>query len=114
LSSTETGIALSAANRKGTYSGPNTKHHTITEQSALAYVSPGSRSVDESLLKSEAYFTQLRPSKEMQKILDAIDAIPTSIFVDSSGNIVGPTVVGSRSKVEYQRMMLVALEEARE
>jgi thiol-disulfide isomerase/thioredoxin len=67
---------------------------------------------EEILEDAEAYFTNLRPSKEMKSILDTIDAVPTSIFVDSGGNIVGPTVVGARNKNEYLRAMLSALEEA--
>jgi len=59
-----------------------------------------------------ANFPQLLPSKDMDSVLNLIDAIPTSIFVDSNGNIVGSTVVGARSSREYMRLMLTALEEA--
>ena len=65
------------------------------------------------LSKAKARFTQLRPSEEMYSILSSISAIPTSIFVDSKGNIVGPTIVGARSKNDYLRAMTVALTEAR-
>ena len=62
---------------------------------------------------AKARFTQLRPSKEMQNILNSINAIPTSIFVDSKGNIVGPTVVGARGASDYMKAMQLALAEAR-
>ena len=71
------------------------------------------RKAEQILDKADAYFPQLRPSKEMKSILDSIDAIPTSIFVDSEGNIVGPTIVGSRSMREYLAAMATALKEAR-
>ena len=63
--------------------------------------------------KANARFTQLRPSEEMYGLLGSISAIPTSIFVDSRGNIVGPTIVGARSKNDYLKAMAVALAEAR-
>ena len=70
------------------------------------------RKAEEILYDADAYFIQLRPSKEMQSILDSIEAFPTSIFVDSRGNIVGPTIVGARSKREYMAATALALNEA--
>ena len=67
-----------------------------------------------SLLKSAgASFPHLLPNDDMKSILGTVSAIPTSIFVDSHGNIVGPTVVGARSASEYMAAMKTALEEAR-
>ena len=66
------------------------------------------------LSTAEASFPQLLPSSEMNSLLRTITAIPTSIFVDSKGNIVGPTVIGARSAQQYMAEMRKALEEARE
>ena len=66
------------------------------------------------LKRAGADFPQLRPSKEMSSLINAIDAIPTTIFVDSDGNIVGKPVVGARSSREYMRAMLAAWEEVYE
>jgi len=59
------------------------------------------RKAEQILDKAKAHFTQLRPNNEMRSILDAIDAIPTTIFVDSKGNIVGQAIVGARSSQAY-------------
>ena len=59
-------------------------------------------------------YPQLRPSREMQALLRSIRVIPTAIFVDSRGNIVGETIVGSRSPQAYMQAMLAAREEAHE
>ena len=66
------------------------------------------------LKKAGANFPQLRPSKEMYSLFNAIDAIPTTIFVDSNGKIVGQTVVGSRSSREYLQAMMTAWKDAYE
>ena len=65
------------------------------------------------LEKAEAGFTHLLPSKEMSDVLSSIKAIPTSIFVDSQGNIVGPTIVGARSARDYMAALRTALAEVR-
>ena len=62
---------------------------------------------------AEAQFPHLIPSEEMKSVLRSVSAIPTSIFVDSRGNIIGPTIVGSRSARDYMAAMAVALKEAR-
>jgi len=64
------------------------------------------------LTKAGADFPQLRPSREMSSLINSIVAIPTTIFVDSNGNIVGQTVVGARSSGEYMRARLAAWEAA--
>jgi len=60
-----------------------------------------------------AAFPQLSVSAEMETIMRSIQAVPTSIFVDSRGNIVGPTIVGARSSQYYLNAMQAAREEAR-
>lgn len=60
-----------------------------------------------------ADFPQLSVSREMEPIIRSVTAVPTSIFVDSRGNIVGPTIVGARSSQDYLSAMQSAREEAR-
>jgi len=59
-----------------------------------------------------ADFPQLSVSREMESIMRSIQAVPTSIFVDSRGNIVGPTVLGARSSQYYLSAKQAAREEA--
>ena len=63
------------------------------------------------LNNAKANFPQLRPNGEMRGLLGAISAIPTSIFVDPSGNIVGPTMVGANSAEGYLAGFRDALKE---
>jgi thiol-disulfide isomerase/thioredoxin len=54
------------------------------------------------LTNANAGFLQILPVKAMEPVLGEIDAIPTTIFVDSEGRIVGERIVGSRSEKEYR------------
>ncbi|MDR1020138.1 MAG: TlpA family protein disulfide reductase [Synergistaceae bacterium] len=54
------------------------------------------------LSKAGAQFPQLLPSDEMAPVLDEVEAIPTTVFVDASGKIVGNPLVGSRSEEAYR------------
>jgi thiol-disulfide isomerase/thioredoxin len=54
------------------------------------------------LSKAGAKFPQILPTDEMSPVLETVDAIPTTIFVDASGNIVGKPLVGSRSEKAYR------------
>jgi thiol-disulfide isomerase/thioredoxin len=56
----------------------------------------------EILTGAKADFLQILPVPEMESVLDEIDAIPTTIFVDSEGRIVGEPLVGSRSEGDYR------------
>ncbi|MBR3623157.1 MAG: TlpA family protein disulfide reductase [Selenomonadaceae bacterium] len=44
---------------------------------------------------SNAKFVNLLPSKEIMTYLENVAAVPTTIFVDSEGNILGQPVVGA-------------------
>jgi len=66
------------------------------------------------LYRAEADFPQLHLNQEIEPIIRAIGSIPTSIFVDSEGNIVGPTIVGPRSSQDYLRAIQAAREDAHE
>jgi thiol-disulfide isomerase/thioredoxin len=54
------------------------------------------------LTQADADFLQILPVMEMAPLLEQVDAIPTTIFVDSQGRIVGESIVGSRSEKEYR------------
>ena len=63
------------------------------------------------LFDAVAYFTQLRPSRGMRDYLDALEYIPTTIFVDDEGNLVGPTMIGAHPMSEYLAGFGAAMEE---
>ena len=50
---------------------------------------------------ANADFVQIFPSKEMVPVLSAVHAIPTTIFVNSAGSIVGSPIVGARDEKTY-------------
>jgi thiol-disulfide isomerase/thioredoxin len=53
--------------------------------------------------KAQANFTQILLSEEMEAYMEAnVQAIPTTIFVNSKGEIVGVPLVGSRSESAYR------------
>jgi thiol-disulfide isomerase/thioredoxin len=54
------------------------------------------------LKRSRADFPQIFPVDEIAPVLDEVEAIPTTIFVDSQGKIVGSVLVGARSEKEYR------------
>ena len=45
--------------------------------------------------KSRAKFVNLLPDQKIQKYLENVEAVPTTIFVDSEGKIIGERVVGA-------------------
>lgn len=47
------------------------------------------------LSDSQADFVNLLPSQELMKYLDKVEAVPTTIFVDEEGRIIGEQVVGA-------------------
>jgi thiol-disulfide isomerase/thioredoxin len=57
---------------------------------------------------AKAEFIQIEYSPDMNSYLESVDGIPTTIFVDSNGRIVGSPLVGSRSEADYR----TAIEEA--
>jgi thiol-disulfide isomerase/thioredoxin len=60
------------------------------------------KEAEEILAKTQADFLQILPVKEMGPVLGKVNAIPTTIFVDAQGNIVGEPLVGSRSEAAYR------------
>jgi len=55
-----------------------------------------SSSAKDILTSSDANFTTLIPSEEMESgFLSSIDAIPTTVFVDSTGNFIGSRQLGA-------------------
>jgi thiol-disulfide isomerase/thioredoxin len=54
------------------------------------------------LTRAKADFLQILPVQEMASVLKEVTAIPTTIFVDSQGRIVGVPLDGSRSEEAYR------------
>jgi thiol-disulfide isomerase/thioredoxin len=50
---------------------------------------------------ANADFTQIIAVPDMDPLLALIDSVPTTIFVDSEGKIVGDALIGSRSASSY-------------
>jgi thiol-disulfide isomerase/thioredoxin len=65
------------------------------------------------LSKAKADFLQIRPSKEMSSYLNTVEAIPTTVFVDSEGRIVGEPLVGAHSEKAYRAEIEKALKQLR-
>jgi thiol-disulfide isomerase/thioredoxin len=57
---------------------------------------------DRILSRAKAGFVQIEYSPDMDPYLGKVEAIPTTIFVDSKGNIVGDPMVGSDSEKNYR------------
>ena len=47
------------------------------------------------LSQANANFVNLIPDKSLSKYLETVEAVPTTLFVDSQGNIIGDPVVGA-------------------
>jgi len=63
---------------------------------------PGTiRNAVEVLEYAGADFVQMLPCQGMDRIMNSIRNVPTTMFVDSSGNIVGKRITGACSQGEY-------------
>jgi thiol-disulfide isomerase/thioredoxin len=62
---------------------------------------------------AKADFLQILPVAEMGSFLKNVTAIPTTIFVDSRGGIVGKPLVGTRSEAAYREAAEAALKPLR-
>lgn len=61
--------------------------------------------------KTGVEYDNIIPDKKLNKgILKDVSGVPTTIFVDSKGNIVGEPIVGSRSKEDYKNQITKRLE----
>jgi thiol-disulfide isomerase/thioredoxin len=58
---------------------------------------------------ANAEFLQIEYSPDMNSYLRTVDAIPTTIFVDSNGRIIGSPLVASRSEKDYRAAIEKAL-----
>ena len=58
----------------------------------------------EILRKADANFLNIVPNKEILDYLDTIDAVPTTIFIDAKGNILGEPIVGAQVQ-EYKKRL---------
>lgn len=58
-----------------------------------------------------ADYLHIIPSQDLYGLLSQITAVPTTIFVDSTGAQVGSAYLGSRSKEDWQSIIVQTLEE---
>jgi thiol-disulfide isomerase/thioredoxin len=65
------------------------------------------------LSKADAGFLQIVPCADMEPITETVEAIPTTVFVDSKGNIVGNPLVGARDEQSYREEIEAALKSVR-
>ena len=65
------------------------------------------KSSGEAIIKQTgANYTHIIPSKEMfSGVLRNVQAVPTTIFVDSNGNQIGEAYLGSRSQKDWQKII---------
>ena len=61
--------------------------------------------------KTGADYTHIVPSQDLFGILMQITAVPTTFFVDSSGNLVGKVYSGAKSGEQWQEIIDMTLEE---
>ena len=58
----------------------------------------------EILQKADADFLNIVPSEEILAYLNTVDAVPTTIFIDAQGNILGEAIIGAQVK-EYKKRL---------
>jgi thiol-disulfide isomerase/thioredoxin len=58
---------------------------------------------------AKANFIQIEFSEDMYPYMETVSAIPTTIFVDAKGRIIGSPLVGSRSEKNYRAAIEKAL-----
>ncbi|WP_373899527.1 TlpA family protein disulfide reductase [Haloimpatiens sp. FM7315] len=57
--------------------------------------------------KKGVKYKNIIPDEKLQKgILKTVTGVPTTVFVDDEGKVVGKTIVGSRSKEDYKKAIL--------
>lgn len=64
---------------------------------------------DAILKNAKAEFTNLIAVSDMNDYLETLVGVPTTIFVDGAGKIVGEPLVGSRSEADYRKELDKAL-----
>ena len=75
-------------------------------------VNPRVKKTGETIIKNTgANYTHIIPNIEMfTGLLRGVQAVPTTIFVDSNGNQVGSAYLGSRSQKDWQKIIDEILE----
>lgn len=61
------------------------------------------------LTEAKAEFLQILPVRDMIPYMETLVGVPTTIFVDSDGKVVGEPLIGSRSGQEYRTEIEKAL-----
>ena len=64
------------------------------------------KDADTIIAKTGANYTHIVPSKDMMNgLLRNVQAVPTTIFVNSEGKIIGQIYMGARSQKDWQRII---------
>ena len=56
------------------------------------------------LREANANFVNILPDENLKKYLETVDAVPTTIFIDAQGNMIGEPVVGASVEMYKQRV----------
>ncbi len=81
--------------------------------SDVAHYQGSSADKAKSILKSaDSNYVNLLPDPSMQSLLQNIIYVPTTIFVDESGNQIGEEYIGAHSLAEWESIILKLLGEA--
>lgn len=56
------------------------------------------------LSEADANFVNIVPSNDLAKYLEKVEAVPTTVFVDSNGKIIGESVIGADVDQYKQRV----------
>ena len=64
------------------------------------------KDADTIIAKTGANYTHIVPSKDMMNgLLRNVQAVPTTIFVNSEGKIIGQIYMGARSQKDWQKII---------
>ena len=64
---------------------------------------PNDATAEKIIKETKADYTHIIDSKSLEKgLLSSLDAVPTTVFVDKNGNILGDPYIGSRSKSDWE------------
>ncbi|QDW74952.1 TlpA family protein disulfide reductase [Lachnospiraceae bacterium KGMB03038] len=76
---------------------------------------PGDEAAAKIIEETGADYVHMIPSAELQSgILSMVSAVPTTIFVDQEGNMVGKAYAGARNKEEWAQIIEEKLSEVRQ
>lgn len=60
---------------------------------------------------SNASYTHIIPSDSVEAYISSVSVVPTTIFFDSDGNVIGSNIIGSKSKEDWKSVIDEKLQE---